>query len=240
MITIGEAYSDENGKGRGGQPGDQTGKELRIRKWYNRSGGWGVYLKCKDQALAARAAQICREIIESRLFGYDKGDRWTGYKALTANGGKVQGAQKAEFDCSSLCITAYILAGLDIPATGYTGNMERIFKATGKFVALNDANHLTGRIADVGGMYLASGHHVMMVLDAPTTASEPSGTRAVRSKGSVRIRARPVDGKTVAIIRKGQTAELLDVDTSGWYKVRFGEIEGFMTSNPRYVEDIYE
>jgi len=41
-VLIVEAYSDENGKARGGQPGDQNGKEIRVREWYERADGWNV------------------------------------------------------------------------------------------------------------------------------------------------------------------------------------------------------
>ena len=32
-VKIGNAVHDEHGKARGGQPGDQTGKEVQIQDW---------------------------------------------------------------------------------------------------------------------------------------------------------------------------------------------------------------
>lgn len=36
---------NELGKTAGGKAGDQTGREVKIRKWYNRPGGWDLYLE---------------------------------------------------------------------------------------------------------------------------------------------------------------------------------------------------
>ena len=66
--------------------------------------------------------------------GYSQPNRWTGYNAIINNGRKVAGA-KGDFDCSSLIIACYILAGLSIAASGYNGNLKSILVGTGKFKA---------------------------------------------------------------------------------------------------------
>ena len=67
MTRIAEAYSDENGKARGGEPGDQTGQEIKIREWYERPGGWSVYLECTDPVLAQEAAFNMELIAETDM-----------------------------------------------------------------------------------------------------------------------------------------------------------------------------
>lgn len=86
MVRIGHAVGDEHGKGRGGSPGDQTGKEVRIQDWYIRSGGWKYYLEPVDSGLANRAAHFMEEICTSNKFGYDRDDRWTGYDEIKRYG----------------------------------------------------------------------------------------------------------------------------------------------------------
>lgn len=42
-VYIGNAVGDEHGRASGGEPGDQTGKELRIQPWYKNKKGWRVF-----------------------------------------------------------------------------------------------------------------------------------------------------------------------------------------------------
>lgn len=45
-IKIGHASIDERSKTKGGQAGDQTGKEICIRPWYSKP--WSFVLRCKN------------------------------------------------------------------------------------------------------------------------------------------------------------------------------------------------
>ena len=140
-VLIGHAVMDENGGIDGSIAGDQTGKEIATRNWYNRTGGWGAYLEPLDANMADRAAKYMLEICGDAAFGYSQKHRWDGYKSIKANGGVVAGAS-GDFDCSSLCISCYIFAGLDHKASGYTGSIEKSLVATGKFKAYHDEAHL--------------------------------------------------------------------------------------------------
>ncbi len=162
-IKIGNASIDERRKASGGTAGDQTGKEICIRAWYSKP--WNVYLECTDKALADKAAEIMEQICADPNYGYDQVDRWTGYNAIKKNKNKVAGAV-GEFDCSSLIITCYILAGLQTSADGYTGNLRAKLLATGKFKAYTDPAHLTSdKLAKRGSIYLKEGSHVVMALE---------------------------------------------------------------------------
>lgn len=171
-VKIGHAVMDENGKaGYGGEKaGDQTGKEICIRNWYN--GGWNVYLECTDGELAKKAAEIMEEICNDPSYGYSQPRRWDGYKSIKKNGGNIAKGSGG-FDCSSLVIAAYVLAGLKMVADGYTGNMRARLLATGKFRLYQDSKHLTSdKYATVGGIYLKEGSHVVMALEDGSEVSK--------------------------------------------------------------------
>ena len=163
-IKIGHASIDENGKISGGRVGDQTGKEICTRTWYNKP--WNVLLVCTDTELARKAADIMKAICEDNNFGYDQSQRTTGYTSIVKNNNKIKGAS-GEFDCSSLVSTCYKLAGLkDIDVNNTTRNMRTNFMKTGKFKVYTDNPHLqTDAYARVGCIYLKEGSHVIMALE---------------------------------------------------------------------------
>jgi hypothetical protein len=164
-IKIGQASIDEHGHIAGGAVGDQTGREINIKVWYQHTPDpWNVYLECTDPILANKAADIFEQICNDPNYGYDQNQRWTGYFAIVSNHGKIAGA-KGEFDCSSLFLAAYILAGLKAEPEGYTKTIKDILVGTGKFKAYTDAAHTSsGRYAKRGSGYLCEGHHILMVL----------------------------------------------------------------------------
>lgn len=169
-VKIGHASIDENGKIAGGREGDQTGKEICTREWYNKP--WNVYLECTDPTIANIASRYMEEICADPNYGYDQGQRTTGYTSIINNNNKVHGA-KGEFDCSSLIATCYKLAGLDISVNNTTRTLRTALLATGKFIAYDNMSHLsTGANSKRGGVYLSEGHHVVMVLQNGTTKKE--------------------------------------------------------------------
>lgn len=162
-VKIGHASIDENGKIVGKLKGDQTKKEIFTRNWYN--GSWNVYLECIDTDLAKKSATILESICENNNYGYSQPNRWSGYKSIRSNGNNISKGS-GDFDCSSLIISSYILAGLDIEPTGYTGNMRQLLLSTGKFIEYIDGKHLTtDEYAAVGGVYIKEGKHVIMALE---------------------------------------------------------------------------
>lgn len=170
-IKIGHASIDERGKISGGKAGDQTGKEICIRSWYSKP--WNVYLECTDRSLADKAANIMGQICDNSAYGYDQIERWTGYSNIKKNKNKVAGVG-GEFDCSSLIISCYILAGLNMSADGYTGNLKAKLLATGKFKVFTDMPHLTSdKHAKRGGIYLKEGSHVVMALEDGQVPKNP-------------------------------------------------------------------
>lgn len=235
MVKIGHAVCSEQGT-TDGAPGNQNGRELRIQNWYSRP--WDTYIAPIDPAMGKKAADILRRIVECDRYGYSQRRRWSGYKAILAAGGDIEKGDMTDFDCSSLCISAYILAGAKLKATGYTRNMAAYMEKSGQFAIYRDKER-TGSCAHAiaGGMFLATGHHVCMVLDDGTAPLPTS--RYVRAIGSVRVRRSPVYGASICIARN-EPLKLLDVDAeSGWYHVHTSFGDGYITNKPKYTEVVY-
>ena len=235
MIRIAEAYSDENGQARDGQLGDQNEREIRIKEWYKRDGGWSIYIECTDPELAASAAEKAELIAKHDQYGYNQSNRWSGYKRIIEADGDIAAAEAGDFDCSSHVLTAYILSGLDIKPEGYTGNIERILLSTGKFKSYKDSAHTdSAKLAKRGSMYLEPGSHVMMVLDDAEVANgiPVSEDPRVYAKGSVRVRESPIDGATIRVLHDGESLPLI----STWHAVEVDGQRGYISANERYTE----
>lgn len=256
-IKIGHAVSDENG-GSGGIAGDQTGKEIRTQTWYNRSGGWDYYIECTDEELAKKAAEWMKAICECSKFGYSKKNRWTGYKAILAAGSdisKLDECEAGDFDCSSLCLACYILAGLKHKASGYTQSMRKSLLATGKFVSTNSKDRIgTSDYAKVGGLYLSEGHHVCMALEDGPKAAKASDEKKEENEGekipqveilgNVNIRKEPSTfSKIIGIAHKGDRFDYLteakDAKGNTWYAISYKDgfafVSGFSDKKKKYT-----
>ncbi|HWQ97453.1 MAG TPA: SH3 domain-containing protein [Clostridia bacterium] len=176
-IRIGHAVMDKQGKTIGLTPSDQTGKEISIAKWYakNSSGRvWRYYLECTDTAIAERAARHMEQICADSAYGYsqDKVRRWDGYRSIVANSGRTAGAG-GDFDCSSLIICCFILAGLNLEQDGYTGDLRAKLLATGKFKSYSDSAHVSSdALAKRGGVFLRNGHVLMALQDNGGTTEQ--------------------------------------------------------------------
>lgn len=108
------ASINEKGTISGGKTGDQTGKEICVRSYYDYP--WDLVLRYPDETLASEAADLAVSIANDSSHGYDQIKRWT-----------------PDFDCSSLIIYCWQKIGVPVREAGatYTGNMNRIFKKCG-------------------------------------------------------------------------------------------------------------
>lgn len=249
MINIAHAVSNYDKV-----DGDSSGKEILVTKWYKRTGGWLYLIKCHDRCMAALAAKYAELIANDDKYGYSSesgsGGRWSGFnsiKSLRANGLSVEEAIKrghGNFDCSSFCLTCYILAGLNHKASGYTGSMVTSLKETGLFDIYEGGNQVASDdFAEIGALYLMPKAHVAMALETGSMiANKPVDNPEdlisyAEALGSVRIRKTPKTGKTVDILKKGQKAEIVSVDSdTGWLYVKHNGNVGYLTNNTRYVK----
>ena len=240
-IRIGHAVMDELGKTIGTTPGDQTGKEIAISTWYakNKAGRvWQYYLECTDSAMVERAAQYMEQICADNAFGYsqEKTQRWDGYRSIQANGGLVAG-ESGDFDCSTLVISCYILAGLDLAPDGYTGNLRSKLLATGKFKSYSDSAHISSdKLAKRGGIYLRNGH-VLMALENGSGASGVSDTSDLTIVGKIIVdeinkwcNVRSGPGMEYTIIgraKKNDTYSVCGV-VEDWYQIDYNGSVGYL------------
>lgn len=156
------ASIDENGKVSGGKVGDQTGKEVCVREWYNKP--WNVVLIPNNAEISEKAVELFVQIANDSNYGYDQSERTSFYKNIIANGGKVKGA-KGELDCSSGVSGVYKLAGLDISESLTTSTMKNAFIKAG-FTASTDKKYLNDPTYGIKGMiYLAEGSHTALCIE---------------------------------------------------------------------------
>ena len=181
---ISNSGSDENGSYSGGQAGDQTGKEWRMRDWYNRP--WSCVLRYPDQKVALKIAQLAIDAALNDKVGYDQSQNRTYLKQLKAVGWEPSKITVAcEADCSAGVCANVTAAGylLGIPAlqnhTGtYTGNMRSALTKAG-FQLLTDSKYLTGGDYLLpGDILLNDGHHTAtnVTLGAKVKSSWNPGT----------------------------------------------------------------
>lgn len=113
--NIVHASLNEKGGIYGGQSGDQTGKEICVRPYYDRP--WDLVLRYPDPVLADEYTKKAEEIAADPSHGYDQLKRWG-----------------PDFDCSSL--VCYVVENVGIPVRSagkstYTGNMKAGFTKCG-------------------------------------------------------------------------------------------------------------
>lgn len=166
-IKIGHSSKDENGRYSGGAAGDQTGKEVCIRNWYN--GGWTFVARFKDRSKAARAAAACEKACKNPNVGYDQGGR----NSLRAEARKVGYfleliTTPCESDCSSFMGVCVEAAGIALPEGNgpTTRNLRKILEATGEFEILTSEKYLTSdKYLMEADILCKEGSHTVMALE---------------------------------------------------------------------------
>ena len=206
---ISNSGSDERGQYTGGQAGDQTGKEWRMRDWYNRP--WSCVLRYLDQRVALKIAQLAIDAALNDKIGYDQSQNRTYLKQLKAVGWEPSKITVAcEADCSAGVCANVTAAGylLGIPAlqnhTGtYTGNMRKALVKAG-FKELTDSKYLTS------GDYLLPGD--ILLLESHHTATNATIGKKVRGDWN--------PGKAVTPTTPDTPTPTPDTPTTTYYRVR--------------------
>ena len=178
-VKIGHASIDENGKASGGTAGDQTGKELCTRNWYN--SGWNVLLRPVSSELAEKSAKACEAACANPKIGYDQQGRNTLFRKADAVGFDLSMIyEPCECDCSSLMHVCAIAGGahLSYGSNGCTTRtMVRSFSDSGDYLILTDSKWLTSdQYLQRGDILVKEGSHTVMVLSngdlyAPATVT---------------------------------------------------------------------
>lgn len=176
-IRIGHASIDERGKITGGASGDQNGKEVCIRNWYNK--GWGFLARPKNSAVAEKIALACEAGCANANIGYDQSQRNTlntQAKKVAYDLSKI--TTTCEADCSSFVSVCVLAAGVKLEYAGNlptTRTLQKILSKTGEFDIFTDKKYLTDTdYLRRGDILCKAGSHTVIVLDSgPYGEAEP-------------------------------------------------------------------
>lgn len=170
-ILIGHASLDENKKVKGGIAGDQTGKEVFTRTWYNK--GWDFVIRFEDSEIAEKAAVACEQACKNDNIGYDQSQRNNLYfraKEVNFNLSKI--VKKCECDCSALMCVCAMAAGIPekyLYINGVlrrTGNMREAFKKIPGVQILTQSKYLTSdKYLKRGDIIVKENSHTIMALE---------------------------------------------------------------------------
>ena len=140
-----EAAHDERGSLAYGEPGDQTGYEVRIIDFYNDANRpWTKVFRAKQQDVLDKLALAMTQACNNNNIGYAQyGDGTTPYKDRyglryaidndTPSHTIPDVTVPCNCDCSSLVAQCCRAAGIDVPSTMRTAIEEQILMSTGYF-----------------------------------------------------------------------------------------------------------
>lgn len=248
-VYIGNAVCNENGTACGGQPGNQSGKELRKQAWYLNKKGWRTF-RAKDPQVAEKIARAMEAAIANRNIGYDQPTRNTLYdlvKRLGFDPAKV--TTPCNTDCSALVRVCIAYAGIKLSNFSTASEADVLLKS-GKFVELTGADHTDSPDRLQRGDILVTavkGHTAVVLNDGPKADKtpepepEPSGDSYVEViGGSVNVRdAGNSKGKVLFTAHRGQIFPYLATAPSGWYQIRTSYGDGCYISNRDDLTKLY-
>lgn len=168
-IRIGHASMDENKKAKGGTAGDQTGKEVCVRSWYD--GGWQYLARARNRETAEKIAQACEAGCSNPVIGYDQNQRNTlNTKAKLVNYDLASIQNSCETDCSAFVGVCVQAAGVDLGyGTGNgptTGTLKAALTRSGEFELFTNSAYLAGtELLRRGDILVKPGKHTVIVLD---------------------------------------------------------------------------
>lgn len=177
MKLVHASISETGGAGWDGKAkaGDQTGKEVCVRSWYNKP--WDIMLRYPDKTIAAKAAAAAVKLANSNLVGYDQSERNTLYKALKAVNfdvdAYIKSGKKTETDCSAFVYAVYCCF---VPAmrsdsnAPVTSTMKNLYSKWG-FTVNTGSAYLNGNNLVNGDIMLKQTAHTAMVTDGTANVS---------------------------------------------------------------------
>ena len=186
MVKIAHASIDENGKISGGQAGDQTGKEVCIRTWYNKP--WNCVIRFKLPAMRLKVADCMVKAANNPYIGYDQAQRNSLLNyARNVGYNPALVTTPCETDCSALVTLACIYAGIPEQALVVNGNsattrtLRSHLQATG-MVEVFVGKEYTAAMENliVGDILLSERHHVAVVVGVDNSNPYPEPTKNIR------------------------------------------------------------
>lgn len=245
-VYIGNAVGDEHNKARGGEPGDQTGKELRIQPWYKNKKGWRVF-RPKSYEVAQKLAYDMRAACDNPNIGYDQKQRNTLYNVAQRFGFDCKEVNEpCECDCSSLVRVCLAYAGIMLSNFNTATEPSKLINS-GQFDELTDIEVTDTpdylRTGDI--LVTAVKGHTAIVLNngdrvdpRPPEPPKPDPGKYVEVIGkSVRVRSSDsILGRTQFIAHRGDTFPYIGIAPSGWYQIEAGRGESYITNKIKYTK----
>lgn len=252
-VLIGNASIDENGNISGGEPGDQNGKEVVKREWYEYN--WTAVVRPKSKLIAESIARTMEEACENDNIGYSQTQRTTLYiEAMQVNFDLSRIKNKCSCDCSSLVAVCVIASGITVSPNMYTGNEIKALEQTGYFDVIREKDYTTkSSFLKRGDILVRENYHTAVVLSdgskvyvnddkqtiKPAKSFNKDLAGVYRATTSVYVRCGA--GKTfkaLNIIKEGNVCRCYGYYTNSngtrWLYIQRGHIEGFVSS--RYLK----
>lgn len=201
-VYIAHSSIDENGKIAGGKAGDQTGKEVCIRTWYNKN--WQYVLRINNEKVRKQFANNMIDVANNENVGYDQNQRNTLLKqAEGVNFDFTRISTPCECDCSSLVTICVLGAIYKVLGVEQYQRAKDILITNGNCATTRNLRSKFGRVtvfsvntynsslytsscnsAVFGDIYLREGSHVIVcVMDGAKQSIEtPTSTSKKNEK----------------------------------------------------------
>ena len=238
MIKLGEAAYDERGQLAYGEPGDQTGLEVREIELYNDANRpWRKVFRAKDDETARKIGLAMKQACDNPNIGYAQyGDGTTPYKDRyglryaidndTPSHTIPDVTVPCNTDCSALVAQCCRAAGIDIPSTMRTATEENILMSTGLF---NELEYKDGMTLKVGDCLWRQGH-TAAITDVESYNTVPKWVGKVITYCNVYT----IPSTTSALLKewphlgKDNLVDVCDEDGRFWYVRIAGKYFGFV------------
>ena len=231
-VKIGHASKDENSKIKGGSAGDQTGKEVCVRSWYEPSKKW-VVLRCLDDARRELIAEAMEKACANPQIGYDQNQRDSLFNNVKDKGFDPSATtKKVETDCSALVRVCIAYAyGKDVAGNIRTIDEPQTLVGTGLFKKLTAEKYCES------SDYLLRGDILCTPVSGHTAVVLDDGLLARAVSKTAQEPARLFDGALAGTYRV--TANVLNVRSGAGTKANeFGDDKRVLTGITKDMEVI--
>lgn len=170
MKLIHASISENNNNGLDGKSkiGDQTGKEVCIRSWYEKP--WEYVLRYYDSNVAKKVVSVATQLANSNYVGYSQKYRNSLYKELEKCDFDVNKyiASKVftETDCSAFVYAVFSCFVPDMRSNSNAPTTNTMLKFFGKhgFEVLSEKDYTTGKKLITGDIVVKPKSHTAIVL----------------------------------------------------------------------------
>jgi len=179
-MNLVHASIDENG-GAGwdddAKAGDQTGKEVCVRSWYDKP--WDFMLRYPDKSIARKAVATAVKLANSNLVGYDQSERNSLYNALKKYNfdvdAYIRSGHKTETDCSAFvyAVFACFIPGMRSNDNAPVTSTMRVLYREWGFVVHTGAGYLSGQNLINGDILVNENSHTAIATDGDTGDTTP-------------------------------------------------------------------